>query len=175
MATAPAAYNGVVELLHEISLQLCALNVILGVIGRKGNNSTVLLVHKSAQTGLALDDAEGDIHLAAQSGQPDDKLDGVNIVRDHNHGCLLLLDKSGHMLQAILEDSGGRSGSGILSLSGSSGGLLQALNLGFLGLGLVLDQQLEELSSLVLVQSGGELLDGRRNLQALQQDLREGK
>ena len=36
---------------------------------------------------------------------------------------------------------------------------------------MVLDQELEKLGSLVLVQSSAELVDGRRNLQALKQNL----
>jgi len=43
-----------------------------------------LLVHDSAQTGLALDDRVGNTHLAAESGEEDDELDGVDVVGDQD-------------------------------------------------------------------------------------------
>lgn len=52
---------------------------------------------------LSLDDAVGDAHLAAQSGQPDDEFDGGHVVRDHHEGSLLLLDKGGHVLKPELD------------------------------------------------------------------------
>lgn len=53
---------------------------------------------------LALDDAVRDVHLAAEGGQPDHKLDGVHVVGDHHKRRLLLLDKRGHVLEAKLDD-----------------------------------------------------------------------
>jgi hypothetical protein len=163
VASTPAADNGVVELLHEVSLELCALDVILGVVGGQSNNGTVLLVHKSSKTSLTLDNAKGDVHLTAKSGQPDNKLNRVNI--------LLLLNKSGDVLKSVLEHSRGGTGSGVLTLGSGGGSSLEALDLSLLSLRLVLHKKLEKLGSLVLVKSSGELLDSRGNLKALKKDL----
>jgi hypothetical protein len=92
---------------------------------------------------------------------------------DDHHSGFLLFNQGGDVLEAVLQHSRGRARCGVLSLgSGGSSGF-KTLHLGFLGLRLVLDQQLEQLSGLVLVESGGELLDGRGDLQALEQDLWE--
>jgi len=171
VASTPAADNGVVELLHKVSLELCALDVILGVVGGQSNNGTVLLVHKSSKTSLTLDNAKGDVHLTAKSGQPDNKLNRVNIMGDNNHGGLLLLNKSGDVLKSVLEHSRGGTGSGVLTLGSGGGSSLEALDLSLLSLRLVLHKKLEKLGSLVLVKSSGELLDSRGDLKALKKDL----
>ena len=171
VASTPATLDGVIELLVEVSLELSTLDVILGVVGSQSHHRTVLLVHEGAKTSLTLDNTEGHIHLAAQGRQPDHQLNGVDVMRDHHHGSLLLLDESSDMLQTVLQSGRGRARGGVFALSGSSSGGFQTLRLGFLGLGLVLDQQLEELGGLVLVQCVGELLDGGGDLQTLEQDL----
>lgn len=52
---------------------------------------------------LPLHDAVRDAHLAAESRQPDDELDGVDVVGDDDEGCLLLLDQGGHVLKTKLD------------------------------------------------------------------------
>ena len=59
-----------------------------------------------AETGLALDDDVGDTHLAAESGEEDNKLDGVNIVGDDDKGSLLGLDESNTVVQTVLDEEG---------------------------------------------------------------------
>lgn len=54
-------------------------------------------------TDLALHDAVRHAHLAAEGGEPDHQLDGVDVVRDHNERRLLLLDEGGHVLEAELD------------------------------------------------------------------------
>lgn len=54
------------------------------------------------QTGLALDNAVGNIHLAAQGGEPHNKLDGVNIVSDDHQLGLLRLNELGDVIQTVL-------------------------------------------------------------------------
>ena len=59
-----------------------------------------------AETGLALDDDVGDTHLAAESGEEDNKLDGVNIVGDDDKGSLLGLDEGNTVVQTVLDEEG---------------------------------------------------------------------
>lgn len=47
-----------------------------------------------AEAGLALDDGIRDAHLAAQSWEEDDELDGVNVVGDKDEGGLLVLNEA---------------------------------------------------------------------------------
>ena len=65
-----------------------------------------LLVDDSTETGLALDDDVGDTHLAAESGEEDNKLDGVNIVGDDDKGSLLGLDEGNTVVQTVLDEEG---------------------------------------------------------------------
>ena len=75
------------------------------------------------------------------------------------------------VVEAVLDDSGGsaRGGGTAGSLVGGGGG--EAGLLGGLVLRLVLDEELEEVSGLVLGEGVLELVDGRRDLQALEDDL----
>ena len=77
-----------------------ALDVLEGEDGRS------LLVDNRAKTGLALDDDVGDTHLAAESGEEDNKLDGVNIVGDDDKGSLLGLDEGNTVVQTVLDEEG---------------------------------------------------------------------
>ena len=56
-----------------------------------------------AETGLALDDDVGDTHLAAESGEEDDELDGVDVVRNDDKAGLLGLDEADDVIQAVLD------------------------------------------------------------------------
>lgn len=47
----------------------------------EGNHGAGLLVCQLAEAGLVLDDDEGDLHLAAQGGQPHNQLCGVEAER----------------------------------------------------------------------------------------------
>jgi hypothetical protein len=75
------------------------------------------------------------------------------------------------MLETILKSGRRRTRGGNFALGDGSSSSFEALLLGFLGLRLVLNKKLEKFSCLVLIQSGGKLLDGRRNLQSLEKDL----
>ena len=76
----------------------------LNVLG--SNDGSGLLVDDSTETGLALDDDVGDTHLAAESGEEDNKLDGVNIVGDDDKGSLLGLDEGNTVVQTVLDEEG---------------------------------------------------------------------
>lgn len=59
-----------------------------------------------AEPGLALDDGIGDAHLAAERGQEDDELNGVNIVGNEDERGLLVLDQADNVVEAVLDDVG---------------------------------------------------------------------
>lgn len=133
---------------------------------------TYLLVDDRTQTGLALDNGIGDTHLAAESGQEDNQLNGVNVVGDENQRGLLVLNETDDVVQTVL-DVVGLLGDILLLLALGDGGGLGVQTLLLLGLGLraVLVEELEGLRGGVAVQGALELRDGRRNLQAHVQDL----
>lgn len=124
------------------------------------------------ETGLALDDGVGDTHLAAESGEEDNQLNGVNVVSNQDEGSLLVLNEADDVVETVL-DVVGLLGDVLLLLAlGDGGGLLDETLL-LLGLGLraVLGEELEGLGSGVAVQGVLELSDRRGNLQAHVQNL----
>lgn len=137
----------------------------------EGNGGGGLLMDDGTETSLTLDNAVGDTHLAAESGQEDDQFNGVNVVGDSDELSLLAFDQGNNVVKTVLDNDGlvGLHGLLAFSLGGSSSA--ETLTLLSLGLGAVLVGELEELSSSVLVQGLGELVNGRGNLQALVEDL----
>lgn len=64
-----------------------------------------------AETGLStLDNDVGNLKLAAERRQEDDKLDGVNVVSDGNEFGLLGLDEGSDVVETVLGDYGLGSG-----------------------------------------------------------------
>lgn len=126
----------------------------------------------SAETSLALDDGIGNAHLAAESGEEDNELDGVDIVGDEDEGSLLVLNEANNVVETVL-DNVGLLGDILLLLALLDGGSLLEETLLLLGLGLraVLVEELEGLGSGVLVENLLELGDRRRDLQAHVEDL----
>jgi hypothetical protein len=53
-----------------------------------------------------LDDGVGHAGLAAQRGQPDHQLNGVDIVRDHHQLRLAALNQRGDVVEAVLHHQG---------------------------------------------------------------------
>jgi hypothetical protein len=127
-----------------------------------------LLVDQLAESGLALDEAVGDVLVAAEVGEPDNQFDGVDVVGDDDELGLALLDESGHVVETALDVSG-LGGVGLLFVLGLGGLQKTGLLLGS-GLGFVLGEQLEERLGLVGSQSVGELVDDGRDLQTLEED-----
>lgn len=78
--TATPMLAGLVELVVEVSLDSLAeagkLLLVLRLDLSKGNSSSSLLVDEGTEAGLALDDGIWDAHLAAESGEPDNQLQG---------------------------------------------------------------------------------------------------
>ena len=149
-ATAPLSEQllVVVELALEEVAQLLEVDEVLPAHLRQGDASRRLQVHKSAKVGLAPDKAEGNTLLSAESGQVDNKLDRVDVVRDDDQLGLVLLHERRHVVQTELEVHGLLGlfvgtlvGFLLLSLC------LQSVALGGLGLGLVLVEQFKEFGS----------------------------
>jgi hypothetical protein len=152
--------------------ELGELRLVLGADLGDGEDGSGLLVNDGSETGLALDDAVGNTHLAAKSGKEDNQLNGVNIVGDEDQGSLLVLDQTNNVVKTVL-DSVGLLGHILLLLSLLDGlSLLDETRL-LLGLGLraVLVEDTEDLGGQVLVGGVLELSDRRRNLQAHVEDL----
>jgi hypothetical protein len=109
-----------------------------------------------------------DTHLAAESGEEDDKLDRVNIVGNDDEVGLLLLDETDNVVETVLGKARllGVLGGRLVSLLGLGLGLGQETRLLLLlGFGLVLVEELEELG-------GGVLVEGVRELGNCGGDLR---
>lgn len=152
--------------------ELGELGLVLGADLGNSENSSGLLVDDSAEASLALDDGVRDTHLAAESGQENDELNGVNIVGDEDKRGLLVLNETDDVVETVL-DGVGLLGDILLLLALLDGGGLLEKTLLLLGLGLraVLVEELEGLGSGVAVQGVLELSNGRRNLQAEVEDL----
>ena len=82
------------------------LTLILALDVLDGKDGGSLLVNDRAETGLALDDDVGDAHLAAERGEEDNELDGVDIVSDDNERSLLGLDEGNAVVEAVLDEEG---------------------------------------------------------------------
>lgn len=103
-----------------------------------------LLVDDGTEPGLALDDGVWDTHLAAEGGEEDHQLNGVNVVGDQDEGSLLVLDEANNVVETEL-GSVGLLGNILLLLALGDGGSLLGETLLLLGLGLrsVLVEELE--------------------------------
>jgi hypothetical protein len=112
-----------------------------------GERSGSLLVHNLSKAGLALNNAIGDVHLAAQCRQPNNDFDRVDVVGNDHEGSLLLLNKGGNVVDATLNKER------TLALGGSSlsllglGSSLKTVLLLLLGLRAVFGENFEQLSS----------------------------
>jgi hypothetical protein len=129
-------------------------------------------VDNSSETSLALDDGVGNTHLAAESGEEDNQLNGVDVVSNQDQGGLLVLNETDNVVETVLDGVGLLGDILLLLALGDGGGLLeQTLLLLNLGLGAVLVEELEGLGGSVAVEGVGELGDGRGDLETDVQDL----
>ena len=125
-----------------------------------------------AESGFALDDGIRDAHLAAESGQEDDELNGVDDVGDEYERSLLVLNQADNVVETVLDDVGLLADVLLLlALLDGRGLLEETLLLLRLGLRAVLVEELEGLGGGVLVEDLLELGDRRRHLQAHVEDL----
>jgi hypothetical protein len=63
-----------------------------------------LLVDYSAEAGLAFYDNVGNTHLAAEGGEEDDELDGVDIMGDGDESSLLGLDEGNNVVKTVFDE-----------------------------------------------------------------------
>lgn len=148
----------VVGSVEEGSQVLQVVEVFLSDFGQ-GDAGGGLLVDQCAESGLVLNEAVWDAHLSAQGWDVHHQFNWDDIVSHYDELGLLVFDEGGDVVQAELD---GQWLLGFLllfsfSLVGSL--LLESLSLVLLGLWSVLSEELEELGSLVLLQSVGELVD----------------
>lgn len=85
--------------------KLGQLTLVLALDSSQSQGSGGLLVYYCSEAGLALDNAVRDTHLLAEGGEPDDNLNGIDIVSNDNKLCLALLNQSGDVVDAILDDN----------------------------------------------------------------------
>jgi hypothetical protein len=86
--------------------QLGKFALVLVLNRSDGKRGGSFLMHHCAQARLALDYAVGHAHLSAESGKPDNELDGINVVSDDHQLRLALLNKSGDVVDAKLYRQG---------------------------------------------------------------------
>lgn len=154
-----------VELLKELLLHgLEVLEVFLVHFG-EGKAGSGLEVDELAEGSLSADKAEGNFLLAAEGGEMDNGLNGVDVVGNNNELGLVLFNEGSHVVKTEL-DVDGLGGLGVLGLSSG----LKAELLLLAGLGRVLSEELEELGSLVLVNGVVELGNGGGDLEAAHED-----
>ena len=97
---------------------------------------------KLAKVSLAAHEAVWHATLAAERGEEDDHLDGVNVVSNHDKLGLLLFDELGHVVETELNVNGLGTFLGRFVSSGSC----EALFLLGAGLGAVFSEQFKELT-----------------------------
>ena len=126
--------------------ELGELGLVLGADLGESEDGSGLLVDNGTETGLALDDNVGDTHLAAEGGEEDNQLNGVNVVGDQDERGLLVLDEADNVVETELGGVGLLGDILLLLALGDGGSLLgQALLLLGLGLRAVLVEDLESL------------------------------
>ena len=63
-------------------------------------------MHDGSETGFTLHDDVWDAHLAAQGGEEDNELDGVDVVRDDDERGFLCFDQGDDVVEAVLDEEG---------------------------------------------------------------------
>lgn len=179
ITTTPSATD--VNVLNELGLghvdDALESSLILRLDLGESYNSSSLLVNNLTETTSVVDDNVRDTHLTAESGQPNDELNRVDVSSDDNKLGLLVLNEVSNMLQTELGDNGlgtNELRNFLTSIDGDLLGLSQldeTLLLGLLVLGCVLGQELKEGESLSTVKRVSELVDGRGDLETVIEDL----
>jgi len=144
--------------------------VLLGDI-LKSNGGSSLLTDELTESCLTLDEAERNVHLSAELGEPDNQFDGVDIVSDDDESSLLLFNELGDVVKTELKNLGSLGFFSLLafslSLSSSSKSLLL---LGLVFRSVVL-QESEEGTGLVSVDGLGELVKCGGDLKSFKKNL----
>ena len=147
----------VVELRHEGLLESIEVGKVLLLDIGEGDASGGLGVAELSESSLGLDEAEWDSLLSAESRKEDHDLSWVDIMSHDNELGFTLLDEVGNMVETELKNVWLIT-TGLTFLLSS---LLESFLLLLSGLWSILGEELEELGSLVLVNSLLELEEGR--------------
>lgn len=142
---------------------------MLGFNRRDGDSGGSLLVDEVTQASLTLDDHVRDAHLDAQGRKPDNQFNRVDIVSNDNQLSLLGFNKGGDVAQTKFDNLRGLRVDGLVLGLGSGSSLKTFLLLGN-SLRAITGQKTEQSGSARLIKSFGELVNARRDLQALLED-----
>ena len=82
------------------------LAIILTANLLDGNNGCRLLVDDRSEASLSLNDDVWDTHFSTESRKENDEFDGVDVMRDNDERCLLGLDQSNDVVEAIFRING---------------------------------------------------------------------
>jgi len=146
--------------------ELGELRAVLDVHGSECNTGGGLHVDEFTEVGLSTDEAVGDIELAAEGGEEDDHLDGVNIVGDHDELGLLGLNELGDVVKTELDVVGL-----VTLISGLVSGELSQTRLLFdASLGHIFAENFKELGLLITCNGAAELGNAWRDLETLHKD-----
>ena len=180
------------DVVEELGLdrvdELGELSLVLVLDVGDGDDRRGLLVDEAAEACLALDDAERDLFLPAERGEPEDELDGVDVVCDDDELRLVLGDEVCDVVEPVLDAGSALLGEGLervlhgltLLLVGlvalhrllDRGGTGKAALLGCgLLFGFHLVEELEERDNGGLVESLAEKVHRGRDFQTVQKDL----
>lgn len=133
----------------ESSSELLKLgNVVLLDIS-DSNARGGLLVDEETKTSLALDNAERNVELTAESREEDDEFNGVNIMSNDNELSLAGLNEVSNVVKTLLDEAGlgGLGLSNLVTSSLLSSELLETVSLSNTGLRAVSSKETEESSS----------------------------
>ena len=174
LTTTPLVHLLLVEL-EEVGVdavdELLEVLLVLSLDITKSDAGGGLEADDLTKAGLALDNAVWDVELPAESWEPNDDFEWVDIVGDDDEAGLLGLDKGGDILDTVSEGlASGESGWGKGLLGSLSSSLEAGLLLG-LGLWAVLLEELEDLDSSSLVKGLAEVVHWWWDLKALAEDL----
>jgi hypothetical protein len=151
-------------------LQQFQLGHVFGADAREADGRRRLLCAQGTETSLVLDNHKGNLHLTAESGQPHDEFNGIDIVGNQDQGSLLLFHQGRHVFETKLDLVRRLLVFGFLAFGLGSRRFLDALLLCRLGLGTVLVEEGEYRHGFILAERLGKLVDGRRHLEALVED-----
>ena len=149
------------------------LTLVLGADLLDEGNGGGLLVNKGTNRSLGLDNDVGDTHLAAEGGEEDNELDGVDVSGDDNESSLLGLDQGNTVVETVLDKEGLLAvglGVSLLAVSNVLGSGIETTLLLLLGLGAVLVEELEQVGGGVLVKGCWRTGRSGEDLQALAED-----
>ena len=84
---------------------MAALTSVASSLLRSSSGSH-LLVQDLSETSFTLHGNVGDARLAAQGGEEDDELDGVDVVRDDDERGFLGFDERDNVVEAVFDEEG---------------------------------------------------------------------